>query len=209
MLRIDVVVIEIALFLAACSSSPPVPEGWTSLFDGETLKGWEITRFGGEGRVRVQDGVILLPWGETLTGITYQLDFPRFNYEIMLEAKRVQGTDFFCGLTFPVQDSHCTLIVGGWGGTVIGLSSLDGLDASENETGLGKRLVENRWYRIRVRVTQDRIEAWLDEEQVVGVATKGRDVGIRPEVSLSRPLGVAAWQTTAALRNIYFRPIAR
>ena len=32
------------------------------------------------------------------------------------------------------------LIVGGWGGTVVGLSSIDGMDASENETTITESL---------------------------------------------------------------------
>ena len=37
------------------------------------------------------------------------------DYELRLEAKRVEGGDFFCGLTFPVGKEYCTLILGGWG----------------------------------------------------------------------------------------------
>ena len=56
------------------------------------------------------------------------------DYEVTLEAMRVDGNDFFCGMTFPAGKDPCTLIVGGWGGTVVGLSSINGMDASENET---------------------------------------------------------------------------
>lgn len=107
---------------------------WKPLFDGKTLDGWKITNFGGEGEVTVEDGSIILEYGSSLTGITYDGTFPKTNYEITLEARRLDGTDFFCGMTFPVAESHCSLILGGWGGAVVGLSSIDGHDASENET---------------------------------------------------------------------------
>ncbi len=76
---------------------------WRELFDGKTLTHWNSTRFGGEGDVDVEEGVIRLDFGQPLTGITYQgNDLPKNNYEIQLEAKRVDGLDFFCALTFPV-----------------------------------------------------------------------------------------------------------
>ncbi len=180
--------------------------GWRKLFDGATLKGWKVTNFGGEGEVRVEDGKILLEMGEPMTGITWTGDWlPRLNYEIELEAMRVDGSDFFCGLTFPVGDSPCTLIVGGWGGSVVGLSSLDGFDASENETSTYMSFKNKRWYHIRLRVEGARIQAWIDGKKIVDVDIRGREIGIRPEVELSRPLGISTWRTTAALRNLRVR----
>ena len=102
-------------------------EGWQSLFDGKSLGQWKSTEFGGEGKVTVANGQINLEAGVMLTGITWTgSSFPKTNFEVSLEAKKVDGTDFFCGLTFPVAESHCSLILGGWGGGIVGLSSLDG-----------------------------------------------------------------------------------
>src|SRR5438309_615977 len=107
--------------------------GWRPLFDGKTLAGWKSANFGGEGEVEVKDGAIVIERGNNMTGITYdRKDFPRMDYEFTLEGKRVAGNDFFCTTTFPVADSYCSFVVGGWGGTVVGLSSLDSMDASEN-----------------------------------------------------------------------------
>jgi hypothetical protein len=177
-----------------------------SLFDGQSLKGWKATSFGGEGRVYVEGGRLILEMGNNLTGITWDGgELPRIDYEISLEAMKVDGNDFFCGLTFPVADSFCSLIVGGWAGSVVGLSSLDGLDASENDTTRSMKFEHGRWYRIRVRVSPKRIEAWIDDDKVVDADTAGRRVGIRPEMEPSEPLGVATWITTAALRKIEIR----
>jgi hypothetical protein len=184
------------------------PDGWESLFDGQSLKGWKVPVFGGDGKVQVKNGQIILGTGVTLTGITStRTDLPTINYEISLEAMKLSGSDFFCGLTFPVGNSNCSLIVGGWGGGVVGLSSLDGMDASENETSQYMDFAKNRWYRIRVRVTSGRIQAWIDDKSLVDAETKGRRVSIRPEVDLSVPLGVAAWITESALKDIKIRRI--
>jgi len=176
--------------------------GTTKLFDGKSLEGWKATKFGGEGEVEVEDGQIILRAGNPLTGITWTGEPPTMDYEISLEAKRVNGSDFFCGLTFPVGDKPCTFVVGGWGGGVIGLSSLDGFDASENETTRYQEFENGKWHKIRVRVTKDKIEAWLDDKQMADVETEGRRISIRPEVELSRPLGISSFSTTAALRDI-------
>jgi hypothetical protein len=182
-------------------------DSWRSLFDGKSLGQWKPTQFGGEGEVRVEDGAIVLERGNDLTGVTWTGPLERIGYEIGVEARRLAGNDFFCGLTFPVGQASCSLIVGGWGGAVTGLSSLDGQDASENETTTVKNFEDQRWYAIRVRVTADRIQTWIDEAVWADVKTSGRRIGIRPEVEASRPLGIASWRTTAALRNIRLRKV--
>jgi len=181
--------------------------GWMNLFDGNTLEGWEEANFGGQGKISVSDGAIILNWGAVLTGITWKREFPVADYEIYLEAMKIQGNDFFCALTFPIEDTHASLILGGWGGTVTGITSIMGQDASENETTTIRKYEKNQWYKVRLRVTGERVTAWVDEEVIVDMDTVGADFDIRPEVSLSRPLGIAAFQTTAALRNIRYRKL--
>jgi len=181
--------------------------GWINLFDGISLDGWEKTNFGGQGSVSVSNGTITMQWGEVLTGITYTGDFPVVDYEIHLEAMKLQGNDFFCGLTFPIEDSHATLILGGWGGTVTGITSIMGMDASGNETTTIRKYEPNQWYEVRLRVTEDHLTAWLDGEVIVDMDTEGAEFDTRAEVSLSRPLGIASYQTSTALRNIRYRTI--
>lgn len=189
-------------------ASSPEPVEWISLFDGKTLGNWKSTQFGGEGEVTVEEGKIVLDRGDDMTGVTWRGDVPaRVNYEIELEAQRVAGNDFFCGLTFPVGDDPCSLICGGWGGGVTGLSSLDGEDAAHNETSQWINYDKDRWYRIRLRVTESSIQAWLDDKQIVEVSTVGRKIGIRSEVDPSKPLGISTWRTTGAIRNIRMRKL--
>lgn len=179
---------------------------WQPLFDGKTLANWQSTKFSGEGAVRVENGQIILEAGGALTGITWAgPELPTTNYEISLQAMRVEGRDFFAGVTFPVADSFCSLILGGWGGTVVGLSSINGMDASENETSQSVDFESRRWYSIRIRVTPAKIEAWLDERQIISQDLKGNKITTRVEVDLSRPLGVASWRTKSALRDVRLR----
>ncbi len=199
--------LTIGICLCCCAQPAPEHPGWTPLFDGLTLEGWQITNFGGEGAVSVSDGSIILSYGEDLTGVTWTGDVQTDDYEISLEAKKLQGNDFFCGLTFPVGDSQVSLIVGGWGGAVVGISSIDGMDASENETTTIMGFENDRWYRIQVKVVKGRIEAFIDGRSVGDIETSGRALTVRPEVRLSRPLGIATWRTSAALRDIRVRPI--
>jgi hypothetical protein len=203
------------LVVAACAGQPEHvadPAGvWRPLLDGKSLQGWQVTNFGGEGEVAVEHGALRLGLGNPLTGITW-LDagaLPTTDYELRLTATRVDGNDFFAGVTFPVGDSHCSLILGGWGGSVVGLSSLDGMDASENETTRMIRFEQDRPYRVRIRVTADRIGAWLDEQCVVDATITGRLVSLRPEVLLSRPLGIASFATVATIRDLAIRRLGR
>jgi hypothetical protein len=191
------------------AATPENEAPWRSLFDGKSLEGWRPTRFGGEGEAYVEDGKLMLDFGSPLTGVTYTGGaLPTSNYEIRLEAQRLEGSDFFCGLTFPVGNSHCSLIVGGWGGSLVGLSSLDGKDASDNETGRNMPFRRGQWYRIRVQVAEHRIRAWIDDQPIIDQDTMGRKVSLRAEVQLSKPLGICSFETRAALRNLAIRSLA-
>ena len=154
-----------------------------------------------------------------MTGVTYTGKVPTVDYELSFEGKRVDGVDFFATVTFPVGKSHCSFVLGGWGGPVVGLSSVDFYDAADNETTRIKSFKLNQWYRIRVRVTKEKIECWIDDEKVVDLAyvrwdddngkkTKTeRKISIRHECDLCRPLGFCSWCTGGAVRNIRLRPV--
>jgi hypothetical protein len=181
-----------------------------ALFDGKDLDDWRVIEqvdFEDHGKVEVRDGQVLLGRGKPASGIAWRGDFPRVNYEVTLQAKRVEGSDFFCGLTFPVGDSYCTLILGGWGGGVTGLSNIDQMAAVENETTDYVEFQQDRWYRVRLRVAEDKLEAWVDDRQIVDVLTKDRKFSIWWEQEPARPFGIASWNTAAALRDIQLRPL--
>ena len=155
----------------------------------------------------VTDGKIVINMGDGASGINWTKDFPKVNYEVNLEARKTVGNDFFCGMTFPVNDEFCSLIVGGWGGPVVGLSCIDGADASDNETEILKRFDKNVWYSIKLQVTTEKIRAWVDNEKLVDFSYKGHELSVRPEVNLSKPFGICTWITTAELKHIWIKKI--
>lgn len=183
------------------------PAGGRLLFDSKTLDDWEISNFGTEGPIMVAEGKIVINMGDGGSGITYTKDFPKVNYELNLEAQKTSGNDFFCGITFPVNSEYCSFIVGGWGGPVVGLSCIDGLDASENETYILKRFDKNIWYKIKLQVTPEKIMGWVDDEKLVDFTYTNRELSTRPEVNVSKPFGICTWMTTAELKNIWVTDI--
>jgi hypothetical protein len=173
-----------------------------NLFDGNTLGHWKSTDFKDHGEVYIKEGAIYLEKGNDLTGVTWTGSVVQMNYEISLEAMRLVGNDFFCGLTFPIDNNSCTLILGGWGGQVCGLSNIDYFDAADNETSRIIPFENDEWYHVRLRVTPERIQAWLNDSELVDVETKERYLDVKPDMVPSRPLGIATRQTTGAIRNI-------
>lgn len=192
------------------ASKPPAPEapGWKPLFDGKSLQGWQITDFAGHSTVEVKGGRIEAGLGEMLTGIhlTATNDLPRANYELYVEGMKLEGSDFWLGLTFPVGTNCCTLVLGGWGGAVVGISSINHQDASDNETTQYLKFDRNHLYQVAVRVTDAKIEAWLDGDQIVDLPLEGRKIGMRfGDIELSQPLGLANYQTASAWKTVKVR----
>lgn len=186
-------------------AAPQDKPDWKPLLDGKSLAGWKVTDVGGQGDVTVEEGVVSLGMGATLTAITYTGEFPKCDYEFQMEARRVDGVDFFGTVTFPVGDAFCSLVLGGWGGSVVGISCINGSDASENETTKYVRFTKGQWYRIRIAVQRERIQAWIDDKPVVDLETTHRKLSTRVEVYLCQPLGVASWVTRGELRNLQYR----
>ena len=186
-----------------------VPEGWEPLMNGKTLDGWEIVRYGGEGEPYVKNGVLTLPmaYSGNSTGVRWIGDsLPVNNYAIYYEARRVEGNDIFGGLSFPYGNTFATLIVGGWGGAVCGLSCIDGNDASSNETTKYINLKDHQWYPVQLRVTTDSICAVIDTVQVVDIATAGKKIHLRGG-TLASSLTLTTYRTTGEIRNFRIKKL--
>jgi hypothetical protein len=181
---------------------PPETKGW------KPLRGsWEVSQFGGDGPVEIGDELIKFGFGDPLTGIRWEGEVLRESYEIELEARRTDGFDFFCGLTFPVGESHVSFILGGWGGGVVGISSIDGRDASENDTTSFRAFNNEQWYKVRVRVDPCEIRAWVDDKEACSHPRKGHKFDIRYEMDQCVPLGLAAFQCKSEFRGIRIRKL--
>ncbi len=199
--------IAVALILVVGLGAAPAEK--LVLFDGKSLDGWKKTDYAHPGEIKVDEGKLVLSRGRAMTGITStRTDLPKTDYELSYEAQRLAGNDFFAAATFPVGDSFITFVNGGWGGSVTGLSSLDGQDASENETNRYFKYNNNTWYKFRVRVTAEMIRAFIDGKEIVAVPIKDRKVSTRLETRSNQPLGFATYDSTGALRNVEVRGLS-
>jgi len=182
-----------------------------TLFDGKNLDNWERTDFAGKGDVRIdENGSLVLEMGAELSGVRWKgkTELPKIDYEVTLQAKRTMGSDFFCGLTFPFKESHATLVLGGWGGSLIGISSLDDFDASENETGDAYVFEDKKWYDVRLRVTEQKLQVWLDDKMVIDTDVEGRKVSMRfGEIEMSVPFGICTYATTGVIRDVKIKKL--
>ena len=152
-----------------------------------------------------ENGSLVLEMGAELSGVHWKgkTELPKINYEVSLQAKRTMGSDFFCGLTFPFKESHATLVLGGWGGSLIGISSLDDFDASENDTGDAYVFEDGKWYDVRLRVTEAKLQVWLNDKMVIDTDVEGRKVSMRfGEIEMSVPFGICTYATTGVIRDI-------
>lgn len=193
--------------ISADEPAKQATERWQRIPFKTTDKGWQLSEFGGDGKVAWNDATVTIVAGQPMTGIRYVGEFPKDGYEIRFDARRVEGSDFFVGLTFPIAEDHCSLILGGWSGTISGLSTLHGSDASENATSFFQNYQQGQWYRIRLSVGKERIKAWIDDEEVIDCEREGNRFGVRIEVDPSLPLGLATYMTEAEIKNFEFRKL--
>nr|WP_286178428.1 family 16 glycoside hydrolase [Rhodopirellula sp. JC639] len=190
---------------------------------------WKACQFGGEGDVTIKDGVIRMEHGDPLTGVVWTGPFdgdspdktsgkqssktakplPRDNYELRWECRRDSGYDFLCAFTFPIADQYVSLVMGGWGGGITGISSIDGRDASDNETTMFMNYEDKRWYSARVRVETTKITVWVDGTELFSHPRKDHEFDIRFEMDPCTPLGIANFECDSQIRNIQLRRLHR
>ena len=186
---------------------PERPGEWVALFDGKSLRGWEVPEggeFAGHGPVYVDRGRLVLSRGQRRTGLAWTGEFPTVDYELVLELRRDEGQEF-CAMLLPFGSERGSWIIGGWAGTMSGLSRLDKRSASVNDTKLVKGYETGRWYRARLRVTEAKVEAWVDDEKTVDVSRAGRRF-VQPEwLPLAQPFVLNTFRATLSARSIRLR----
>ena len=173
----------------------------------ELRDAWQALEGGGE----ITTGEPLrIGWGEMLTAVRWTGEVPLPPFELELSARRIDGTDFFCALTFPARgpEECVTLVLGGWGGGTVGISSIDGKDASENETTHYHAFQTGVWYQVRLLCEAAEIKVWIDGEKVIDVDTTGKTLSLREgPIDQCAPFGLATWQTTGEIRGARWRRI--
>lgn len=199
----------LVLLLSGCG--PPkdqkiAAKRWT-LFEAALIEHWQDAKIEGGGEVKREVDGFTLKEGAPMTGNVFptwkQDGLPLINYRITYEAMRVSGNDFFGSVTFPVgsSDSCVTFVLGGWGGTQVGISSIDGADASQNPTGSSQRFENGRWYRIRIEVQEELLRVWLEDRPLVSFNPKGRQLHLRgADIAKCVPFGFATFGTEGRVR---------
>ena len=181
---------------------------WIELPTDDT-KIWTPSVFGGDGDITFTADAIKMTAGDPITGVRCSAEIPKENFEIELEGRRTNNFDFFCALTFPVgEDGRCSFVVGGWAGAVVGLSSVDGLDAARNSTKKLMNFENGQWYKIRVRVDAEEIQCWIDDKLIVQQPRADHKFDIRVEMHESLPVGIAAFMCDSEIRNVRWRKLA-
>lgn len=183
-----------------------------SIFNGTDLTGWrklDEGYFDRPGEIRVEDGKLVLGKGDDLTGVCWKGEVQEENYEIAFQVRRVEGNDFFCGFTFPVEKSYVTLILGGWGGYVVGLTAINGASAAENSTTQGYDFKTGKWYEIRVSVTGKFIRVYRDLVKIIEVEREGNRFEVWPQMEVARPLSFSTYDTVGEYRNIRYMRLGK
>ncbi len=178
---------------AAHDAGPPIPPGFVA------------TDFGAEDTVTIAPDAVSLEPGAPLSGVTYTGALPTPPYTLAVEFTKRYGSDFPLAITFPVAGSHLSLVLGGWGGTVCGLSSLDGLDAARNATRFVRAFPVGVRTRVELDVEAERVAVRLDGVPVLDVPLAGRAVGVRAELEPCKPLGLAAFATATTIHSFRVR----
>jgi hypothetical protein len=185
---------------------------WQRMFDGASMQGWlpflDDSYAVSGGPVGVRYGELVLLTGRPYSAVTWQGTFPRENYEVALQAKKNAGDDIFCGVLFPVGTNYCSMVLGGWGNQVTGLSCVNYLVAADNDTASYGAYTTNRWYSVRLRVTEERIQAWVDEKQRINLERREKVISPYPGLDMFAPFGIFTFDTSAAFRDIDVRRLS-
>ena len=153
----------------------------------------------------MEDNALRFEAGTPYTALQWGGEFPREEFEVEVAAKRTEGCDIFCGLLVPVGESHISVILGGWGDTVVGVSCVDHLYASDNETSRMMSFENGQWYEVRVRVTKAKVIAWIDGSKVIDLGREGHVLAPYPGLEALAPFALFTWETGAAFRDVWAR----
>ena len=188
--------------LPAVAAAPPAflaPGDDVELFDGSTLGMWKPESTGAGDSVRVEQGAIQLSWGSPGTSVAWTGTRVPANYELALEVMSIEGSGSgYWFLTFPIDGERtCTLTLAnqlGW---------LCGGPGSVSDGALTRAfgLDGGTWHSVRLRVVRGRIEASLDEEELVVEPAEAPATALSESPS-SPSLEIATWGMTAAVREI-------
>ena len=89
-----------------------------------------------------------------------------------------------------------------------GISCIDSMDASDNNTSSYQRYKDDEWYAIKLRVTPKNLSVWLGDKQIIDEDIEGKKISVRPgPIESYLPLSLTTFNTMAAIRNVKLTPI--
>jgi hypothetical protein len=190
--------------------SPFAAGQWIFIFEGNHAATWksliDYPRDKPEpAQVRPVDGKVSMPEGWPYGAIKWAGEFPDENYEVELQARRTGGRDLFCGLLFPVGKSYLTFVMGAWNNNVVGCSMVDGMTAAENGTTVHMSFENDKWYAVRLRVSGNLVEVWIDGQQVLELERGEHRLSSYPGLEQYAPFGLFTWSAAAEWSNLRVR----
>jgi hypothetical protein len=198
----------IAVLIVSCEPSDTEQKRW-ELLSGDLASSWASAGIEGDVGFEIASEELNQPASRPMSGARFERwreqKMPVVDYTIEYEAMRVEGTDFFGTVTFPVRslETCASLVVGGWGGALVGISCIDTYDASENTTRSEQKIENGKWYHFRIEVRAEEIKVWMDGRIVVNTSISGRKVSLRSgDIGKCAPFGFATYLSTGKVRGV-------
>jgi hypothetical protein len=207
MKRLSPLVALAVLLFSASLYAADKEEGFTPIFDGKTLEGWE----GNEKMFRVEDGAIVagtlkekIPHNEFLcTKREYE------NFELRLEVKLVPATGN-AGIQFRTKripnhhevSGYQADVGQGWWGKLYDESRRNKVLAGEDK--LGDKLKKEDWNEYVIRAEGNHIQLWVNGVQTVDYTEKEDNIATKGIIAVQIHGGDAA---EASYRNLRIKEL--
>jgi len=176
--------------------------GWTDLFDGKSLTGWRVADTPGHGEVAVQDGILLLAEGTGNTGIAWDGEFPKDDYEVEVAMTRRTGVESM-DITLPVGGHFPRVMAGGSHNTVLGFVAGSRKKGKE----VDRAFANGQWYVLRVRVARGGVRVWVDGELALDCSTDGGTGDGGANFAPLRPFGLSSYKAASSIRSVRMRRV--
>lgn len=205
----------LAALAPSCKSTGDGNDGWTVLFDGETLTGWTETggRYDGDARWTVEDGVLTGRQGtERQGGLIYTVDtYDDFVFETEVKIDWPFDSGVFVRMLPRDTELRGAQVTLDWrpGGEIAGIYSDGWLQHFEGGAELFRR---DEWNHVRVECWGDpmHLRVWVNGEEAPpfdlgegaeGYAGTGR-IGLQVHGGENVPL-----ETKVQFRGVRVRPL--
>ena len=159
------------------------------------------------GRWKWKDGAAISDLGAAT-----RFDFgycPPNEYDLRFEFARVSGNDGIDTILSFEGRQFCWTM-GGWGNTINGFSEVFGQPADANPTTVrGQGLKNNRRYTCLIKVRNDKVQAYLDDQRVSEWGTDFDDLGMSSRrLHRNDSIGISTWESSYAIYSAQIVEIA-